>query len=73
MNVDYETHIEFRICLMRNLGWTPNSAVKVLKNRIMLIMRVNPDLRTVSMVSVNYWLRVVNRFRICLMRNLGWI
>ena|GEM_PF-3334324 len=32
----------------------PNSAVKVLKNRIMLIMRVNPDVRIVSMVSVNH-------------------
>jgi formate--tetrahydrofolate ligase len=32
----------------------PNSAVKVLKNRIVLIMRVNPDVRIVSMVSVNH-------------------
>jgi len=42
-----------------------------LKNRIVLIMRVNPDERIVSMVSVNHWLRVVNRFHICQMRNLG--
>ena len=48
----------------------PNSVVKVLKNRIVLIMRVNPDVRIVSMVSVNHWLRVVNRFRIYLKRNL---
>jgi len=27
----------------------PNSAVKVLKNRIVLIMRVNPDVRIISM------------------------
>jgi hypothetical protein len=32
----------------------PNSAIKVLKNRIVLIMRVNPDVRIVSMVSVNH-------------------
>jgi hypothetical protein len=30
--------------------FNPNSAVKVLKNRIVLIMRVNPDVRIVSMV-----------------------
>jgi len=47
-----------------------HSAVKDLKNRIVLIMRVNPDVRIVSMASVNHWLRVVNRFRICLIRNL---
>jgi len=32
----------------------PNSAIKVLKNRIMLIMRVNPNVRIVSMVYRNY-------------------
>ena len=32
----------------------PNSAVKVLKNRIVLIMRVNPDVRIVSMVYRNH-------------------
>jgi hypothetical protein len=32
----------------------PISAVKVLKNRIVLIMRVNPDVQIVSMVSVNH-------------------
>jgi len=37
----------------------------------MLIMRVNPDVRIVSMVLLDHWLRVVNRFRIWLMRNLG--
>jgi len=27
MNVDYETHIEFRICLMRNLGKTNHTGI----------------------------------------------
>ncbi len=35
-------------------GFNPNSAVKVLKNRIVLIMRVNPEVRIVSMVSVSH-------------------
>jgi hypothetical protein len=32
----------------------PNAVIKVLKNRIVLIMRVRPDVRIFSMVSVNY-------------------
>jgi len=32
----------------------PHSAVKDLKSCIVLIMRVNPDVRIVSMVSVNH-------------------
>ena len=53
------------------LGLNPNSAVKVLKNRIVLIMRVNSDVGIVSIVYRNHWLRVVNRLRNCLLRNLG--
>jgi len=33
----------------------PNSAVKVFKNRIVLIMKVNPDVRIVSMAYRNHW------------------
>jgi hypothetical protein len=35
-------------------GFNLNSAVKVLKNRIVLIMRVNPEVQFVSMVSVSH-------------------
>ena len=36
------------------LGLNPNSAVKVLKNRIVLIMRVNSDVGIVSIVYRNH-------------------
>ena len=45
--------LQENICLDQN-RFIPYSAVKVLKNRIVLIMRVNPDVRIVSMVSVNH-------------------